>query len=215
MSAIVRLPWLARSLPDRLATHTAALHAIDPGAVPSTGTFETYLAHLEGNAHDLGRADLAAVADWLADHRPSGGRTVVCHGDLHPFNVLTDPSGDTVLDWSSARTTDPAYDIAYTTLLLANPPLATPRFLAPIIGAAGRALARRFRRTYDQMAEMPVDPGQLGWFSAFHSLRVLFEVASWGTDDGLDSRPGHPFFDLAPVLAAQLTTTTTVAVSAG
>ncbi|MCP3987565.1 MAG: phosphotransferase [Actinomycetia bacterium] len=210
---LVGLPRLARSLPDRLAAHAATLHAIDPGNVPKGTSPEASLEEFTDQARRLGRDDLAEVAIWLSQHRPPGGRSVVCHGDLHPFNILTGPSGDTVLDWSSARVTDPAYDLAYTTILLSHPPLAAPGFLAPAIVVAGRALARRFRRTYDRTASMPVDPDQLDWFISFQSLRVLLDVAHWTVNDELDQHPGHPFFVLAPPLTSQLATTTGIEIA--
>jgi aminoglycoside phosphotransferase (APT) family kinase protein len=216
-AAIARLPLIARDLPDRLAHHMTALHAIDVGALRSEEDEDEAMIFV-GRLHDqttqMGRVDLSAVAAWLEQHRPPGGRVVICHGDLHPFNILTDPTGDTVLDWSNARLTDPAYDIAFTRLLLSHPPLSAPRPLKPVIAAAGWALARRFTRTYAKTATTPVDTDQLAWFTNLHALRMLTEAAAWQANDELDQHPGHPFLSLRGSLVDHLRGETGITISA-
>ena len=49
--------------------------------------------------------------------------------------------GLVVVDWTGAIVADPCFDLAFTELLLANPPLILPRPLAPVGTAAGRLLA--------------------------------------------------------------------------
>lgn len=41
---------------------------------------------------------------------PSGGG--LCHGDLHPGNVIMTPAGPRLVDWSSAVRAPAAYDLA-------------------------------------------------------------------------------------------------------
>ncbi len=135
-AAIRQLPPLARGLPDLLGRITADLHSLDPkslrtvvaeaGAVAPSDTL-TFLACLTEAADRLGRTDLSEAARWLFAHPPPTGRRVIGHGDLHPFNLLVDGERWTLLDWSTALVTDPAYDLAFTTLMLSHPPLAAPR----------------------------------------------------------------------------------------
>jgi len=33
---------------------------------------------------------LTRAARWLAGHPPAPAADVICHGDLHPFNLLAD-----------------------------------------------------------------------------------------------------------------------------
>lgn len=210
VGAIARLPRLARSLPDTLARHAAALHRYDPGDLPRSSTIEEWLGGLRDIAELAGRKDLVAVTDQLVESRPPSRVQVICHGDLHPFNVLTGADGDVVLDWSLARVADPAYDVAYTRLLLANPPLSVPRSLAPILQAAGRSLANRFVRRYDELAARPVDPVQLDWFTKLQTLRVLAEVAE--ADGEVSRSDDHPFLLLEDSLSASLGAATDIVI---
>jgi aminoglycoside phosphotransferase (APT) family kinase protein len=136
IAALRQLPALARGLPDLLGQVTAALHALDPTPLQSALIDEgvvapadapTFLAFLIEATDRLDRADLSTAARWLATHPPPLGRQVIGHGDLHPFNLLVEGGHWTLLDWSTALVADPAYDLAFTTLLLRHPPLAAPR----------------------------------------------------------------------------------------
>ncbi len=67
------------------------------------------------------RADLAGAAGWLIDHPPPAPE-VICHGDLHPFNILAGSGQVTVLDWSAALLAPRAHDVAFTTWTVSEPP---------------------------------------------------------------------------------------------
>jgi aminoglycoside phosphotransferase (APT) family kinase protein len=179
--AVVGLPRLARALPDRLTYHAAALHRVDPTAVRLDRGVDETLARLADQTSAIDRPDLASIAEWLHQHKPVAGRVAVCHGDLHPFNILTDPSGDTVPDWSSAH-------------------------------LAGRVLARRFSGAYDKAADQPVDPAKLSWFTHFHALRVLTEVATWFAADEADDHGSHPFRSMTKTLSESLSQATKITV---
>jgi aminoglycoside phosphotransferase (APT) family kinase protein len=49
---------------------------------------------------------------------PDADRVVVCHGDLHPGNVILTADGPIVIDWFDASVGDPVGDVARTTILL-------------------------------------------------------------------------------------------------
>ena len=155
------------------------------------------------------RADLSAAAAWLQDHQPLEEPIVVCHGDLHPFNVLVDDVGVvTVLDWSAALLTPASYDVAFTSLVLAEPPLLAPKPLRPLIRSAGRALSRRFVRAYERAAGRPIDRTSLQWHQAVVCLRALVEVAAWVTAGTIHERGGHPWVIAGPAFAGRLRTVT-------
>lgn len=206
LRAITRLPTIARQLPASLATVSAALHALDRTPVvealsqcsdPRIGVDGLLAAHA-ATAEVTGDAMLARAVARVSATRPSAGPDVVCHGDLHPFNILRSDRCLTVLDWTAARIADREYDIAFTAMLLANPPLQAPAIAAPLIDAAARRLARHFVRAYERMASVTIDPQRLEWFTDLHRLRVLAELASWRHEGTLEQRRGHPWLTIAP-----------------
>jgi aminoglycoside phosphotransferase (APT) family kinase protein len=212
IAALRRGPQLFARLPGQLATPMALLHAVDPETVTSAvqraaptvaWRVEDLLEHFAAGAEVLGRSDLIAAVRALADCRPPEGTTVICHGDLHPFNLLVQDNGDgTVVDWTAAIRAEPAYDVAFTAMLLANPPLDAPAPLGAVIRRVGAGLARRFVARYRTIAPHR-DLGALDWYRALHGTRILVEAAT------LEAHPGpgagaHPFGALIPVAASAL-----------
>src|SRR5262249_37414961 len=55
------------------------------------------------------------LLDGLAD-MPDGDR--LCHGDLHPMNILGKASQPVIIDWADARRGDPAADVCRSYLLM-------------------------------------------------------------------------------------------------
>ena len=220
--AVAALPKLARRLPVLLADSMTRLHQLDPTPVrdrlvrsgASCPGIDPVVTSLGDSAARLGRDDLAAVATWLAEHRPRREPEVICHGDLHPFNVLVDSDGSiTVLDWSAALLAPAAYDVAFTGLILAEPPVAVPRLLRPAVRVAGRWLARRFRDQYRLRSVTELDAHSLSWHEGVVCLRALVEVAGWGADGRIDERRGHPWLICGPAFAGRLTALTGTRVS--
>ncbi|HET7721032.1 MAG TPA: phosphotransferase, partial [Acidimicrobiales bacterium] len=223
ISAIASLPTLARRLPSALGASMAALHRLDVApvrarlaALDGTGPavdVGDYVARLAAGAVSLDRPDLAAAARWLEANPPPPEPEVICHGDLHPFNLLVDAEGTvTVLDWSAALLAPAAYDVAFTSLLLSEPPLAVPRPLAPVTRSAGRFLARRFRHAYASALGRDVDPVSLRWHEGVVCLRALVEVAHWAAADELGAHRGHPWLVSGPAFTARLRRLTGTAV---
>lgn len=195
-AALARAPRLFRRLPDLLAGPMARLHAVDPvpvgravaGAAPDAAwSVDALLGHFEAGARALGDAALLRDVRIVGDRRPAEGATVICHGDLHPFNLLVDDGHVTVLDWTASIRAEPAYDLAFTSFLLAHPPLRASRVMARVVDRAGRSLARRFLARYRGLSTQP-EIGSVEWYGAAHGLRVLLESAAIG--GRLD---GHPF----------------------
>jgi aminoglycoside phosphotransferase (APT) family kinase protein len=219
VAALRRAPSLLRTLPTQLATTMASLHRLDPEPVTAAvraaaadvaWSTSELLEHLRSGATAVGRVDVAAALDRLAADAVTSEQTVVCHGDLHPFNVLHDGGAQVVLDWTGAVVADPCFDVAYTELLLANPPLALPKPLIPLGAAAGRVLAKRFVAAYAR-SNPTIALDRLGWFRALHSARVLVEVTNQRTTRGREAGV-HPFATVAPAAARNLAAATGVSV---
>lgn len=208
LRAIAALPRLATGLPDTLANVAVKLHRLDPdpietalGAISETETgIDAILEHHRARAAELGDKRLARVVEQLAVDRPVVGRQVICHGDLHPFNVLTDDGHHIVLDWTAARIAEPAYDLAFTHLLIANPPLTAPTALRPIINAAASRIANRFIATYANLSGSTVERERFDWYRKLHATRILLELTGWRTDNTADQHAGHPWFPMEPTL---------------
>jgi aminoglycoside phosphotransferase (APT) family kinase protein len=200
----------------------ARLHALDPDLVRGEleqvrdipVTVPGLLAALARFAGEFGRTDLVDAAHWLADHPPGPAADVICHGDLHPFNLLADGDQVTVLDWSTALLAPRAHDAGFTSLLLSEPALRVPGWQRPLVRAFGRVLARRFVRGYQRQAAVTFQSGEVRWHQAVVCLRALVEVASWVHEGTAGARAGHPWLINGPVFARRLTRLTGVQVQA-
>jgi aminoglycoside phosphotransferase (APT) family kinase protein len=198
----------------------ARLHALDPAPVRDTlgqadaapVTIDGMLEAIAANAAGYHRTDLAAAASWLITHPLPPAAEVVCHGDLHPFNLLADDRQFTVLDWSAALLAPRAYDVAFTALMLAEPPLDVPGQLRPLVRWTGRRLARHFVRRYQAHAGAVVSAAELRWHEAVVCLRSLADVASWVNSGELSQRAGHPWLVLGEAMASLLSDVTGTAV---
>jgi aminoglycoside phosphotransferase (APT) family kinase protein len=210
-AALRRLPDAAHALPALLGRVTAAVHRLDTRpfldalrgqAVPADTA--SVLRHYTDAAAAIGRADLVRAAGWLAARRPAPRSPVVCHGDLHPFNLLVCDGRWTLLDWTAAAIAEPSYDLAFTSLLLRHPPLAAPGPLQPAIAVGGRYAARRLLAGYRADGGILPEPARLEWHTALHALRIVLEVESWRQDGTLSEHSGHPWISLEPVAARAL-----------
>ncbi len=208
-----QIPALLRHLPDQLAGLAASLHALDPrslavelegldGDIPTTT--RGFVEQQIWSAAVADRPDLAAAGERLVATEPASTRRVISHGDLHPFNVLITADGPVLIDWTVARVAHPGFTLAFTDLMLSNPPLELPRAGALAMRPAARLMARRFRRTYRALAA-PADQvtdEELAWHRKVHALRILVELAGW---HAAGSRPGsHPWLILEPVVTREL-----------
>lgn len=81
------------------------------------------------------------------------GGTALCHGDMHPANVLMSPRGLVIVDWFDAACGQPLADYARSSLLMRPPPVTQPQtshlagashdFLGRLHSAYLHAVARR------------------------------------------------------------------------
>ncbi len=210
--AIRSLPRLATSLPDTLARAAADLHRLDPE--PIAAALADIAGHTVGvdglvdryrkRADELGHVALQRTLTRLVATMPGVQPNVICHGDLHPFNVLSLGNKWVVLDWTPSQVAHPAYDLAFTHLLLANPPLALPRAVRPIVNAAARRLAKRFLTTYRTLGPYPIDPDTFEWFRTLQACRIMIDLAGWEADGTLAVRARHPWLLMRPAITPLL-----------
>lgn len=205
-----------REIPGLLAGTMADLHALDPAPVRDQlasscdipVTVPGMLDAVRKMARDYGRADLAAAAQWLISSPLPPAPEVICHGDLHPFNLLVDGADRCLLDWTTALLAPRVYDVAFTSLVLAEPPFDVPPALRPVVRRLGARLARRFVARYEQVAGIKVDPRELRWHQGVACLRALVEAAGWAEQGLTEAHAGHPWLMSGPAFARRLTALT-------
>jgi len=214
-AALAAVGRAATRLPDLMARTAAQLHTLDPAPLRSK------LEGLEGARVDVGdllallgeratgadRPDLANAAADMPRTRPPSEREAICHGDLHPFNLLVEGDRVSVIDWTVALVADPAFDLAFTAMTMSLAPIDVPRSLRSPVRAAARAASRQFLRRYrvhapDAAASLEDD--MLAWYTAVHCLRALVEVAEWIAGGIVDDKTGHPWLVMAPQMAVRL-----------
>jgi len=216
IGAITSAIGTLRQIPDLLAVSMANLHALNPDPVrdqlsrPNDVpiTLSEALSALHETASNYGRADLTAAARWLIDHPLPSAAEVLCHGDLHPFNLLADGDHVTVLDWSAALLAPRTHDVGFTSLLLGEPPLLVPAALRPLVRGVGAGLARRFVRRYQLHANVTIEVADLQWHQGVACLRALVEVAGWVRNGLIQNQDGHPWLVSGPAIAGRLSVLT-------
>jgi aminoglycoside phosphotransferase (APT) family kinase protein len=222
VSAIASAVTAMRDMPELLASTMARLHSLNPEPVRDQldsscsipVTVPGMLARLRDMACAYGRGDLVGAARWLIDSPLPPAPEVICHGDLHPFNLLVDGADICLLDWTAALLAPRPYDVAFTALVLAEPPLDVPRVLRPGVRRLGARLARRFVARYEEHSGTVVDPRELHWHQGVGCLRALVEAARWAHQGVTDAHAGHPWLVCGPAFAGRLTALTGVSVRA-
>jgi aminoglycoside phosphotransferase (APT) family kinase protein len=222
-AALLHSGPLIAQLPAVLAETMARLHQLDPepirdrlrreGPVAAIEVTD-FLENLIVGAEAAGRSDLIYAGRRLQELRRPRSDRVICHGDLHPFNLLVDGDRISVVDWTGALLAEPAYDVAFTWLLLIHAPLDAPAMLRPVIRAASRLVGRSFLRKYRQISPGTFDDDSLNWHVALHCFRTLIEVAGWEAGGDLDRRAGHPWLTSRATFAHHVSQLTGVTVTA-
>ena len=102
-------------LVPQAAAALAAVHAIDPAAVPhlrDDDPLRQLRVLLDGL--DVARPAFELALRWLAEHRPAPVPARVVHGDFRLGNLLVDHDGlRAVLDWELAHLGDPLEDLGW------------------------------------------------------------------------------------------------------
>ena len=218
--ALFRLRPILKTLPAILVDAALQLHECEPaglrvllddaGVEASELGAAPYLAALEGaTSNQSSGFDL--LRSWFDDHRPTPANAVVCHGDLHPFNLLIDDTGAvTVLDWTSATLAPREMDIGFTSGLLRCAPIGVPGPLRPIIARITTHLATSFIDSYRNTTE--IDAHAVEWWEALQHARCLADLAHGRLTPGSVVGPFHPFETSARAMTDRTRRLTSIAV---
>lgn len=217
--ALLRMPTTLRRLAQQLSTASLRLHDLDPQPVvdsleaagvdvASLGT-EARLDEIR-HAAATSSAGFDDLLRWLESRRPVSTPAVVCHGDIHPFNMLVADDGSfTVLDWTNGNICRREYDVGFTAALLHCAPLEVPRAATRAVHAITGSLARRFIDAYRKVA--PINLDVVEWFETLQYGRCLTAVVTMPTDDAIIGER-HPFRLAASSMARQVCTITGVTI---
>jgi aminoglycoside phosphotransferase (APT) family kinase protein len=216
---LLRMPTTLRRLAQQLSTASLRLHELDPQPViDSLEEADVDVAALGTEARlDEIRAAAAKssagfddLLGWLESRRPVSTPAVVCHGDIHPFNMLVADDGSfSVLDWTNGNICRREYDVGFTAALLNCAPLEVPRIATGAVRAMTGSLARRFIDAYRKVA--PINLDVVEWYETLQYGRCLAAVVTMPTDDEIIVER-HPFRLAASAMARQLNTITGVTI---
>jgi Ser/Thr protein kinase RdoA (MazF antagonist) len=144
LTLLQRQPWRMRGLARGLAGAHQAIHQVT--APPELPDLRQVLSD-RVEAADL-PPQLRDFVQRVLDRLPSGDR--LCHGDLHPGNVLVADDRVGVIDWGNACRGVPEADHARTLLLLrwADPLPGTSAVFRGLMAAGRSVFARTYTRAY-------------------------------------------------------------------
>ena len=172
------VPTLLRRLVDTTASAQAWLHRLD--ATPFVEELADLPIGIERWFERLAEFDdLAPAHTWLLARRPrEASPRVLCHGDLHPGNILTEGGRLTgVLDYTVATVAEPALDVGFTTMTLDITPIDAPAPVRRVAARFGHGIARRYVAAY--IAQTGADLTNQRYYEALRCASELTNVVSY------------------------------------
>ncbi|MEP7046403.1 MAG: phosphotransferase [Ilumatobacteraceae bacterium] len=209
--ALLGLPKTLRRIARQLSIASVQLHSLDPrpiaDALSAAGIdiaalgVETRLAEVR-RAAGASKAGFGGLLAWLDQRRPTMTPAVVCHGDIHPFNMLTTADESySLLDWTNASICRREYDVGFTAALLQCAPIDAPTFARRPVAAVTGSLSRHFIDTYRRMS--PINLDVVEWFEVLQYGRCLAAVTTLPVDDPTIGAQ-HPFRRSAQAMCRQV-----------
>jgi aminoglycoside phosphotransferase (APT) family kinase protein len=175
-----------RAVWDSFHDALAALHAVDPSAVPDAsfgdGGVRDVIEYWRASLLDIVPAPAAprqlAALDWLRDHVPPGAddRPAVCLGDARLVNgIIVGTEVRALVDFEVAYTGNPLADIAYSLMLDARHRGATD---APLTLPSPEDTWRRWSRATGRTVD------HRGYWTAFSMMVICITatraMVQWG-----------------------------------
>jgi len=144
MRTLSAKPWRLRRAARELAELHASIHGCTAPNLPrQVDSFRLLIEGAEGLSRRQRDAALSAV-----DRLPEGDS--LCHGDMHPGNVIEGRDGLVVVDWATAGRGDPLVDVSITAMImqLGELPPGTPWLLRSVLPFARDLVRREYLRSY-------------------------------------------------------------------
>lgn len=144
-------PLLLDRVARAMAEVHAAMHAVT--APPELPDLKDILRERIETAEPL-PAELRPQVLALLASLPDGDR--LCHGDLHPGNMLGTTAAPVVIDWGDASRGDPLGDMVRTAVLMrvGEPPPGAPRAIRVLAPVGGSLLSARYVKHYRKLREV-------------------------------------------------------------
>ncbi|WP_089938214.1 phosphotransferase [Candidatus Entotheonella palauensis] len=170
-----------------LAKLHSQLHRIPSGpvieAVEKAGfprerfSMEARFRYMSRYFEDHALDGLKPAFDWLVRNKPAEQRrSVVCHGDFHPGNVMIEDGNVTgVIDWSAAAFADPEMDVAATLTVIKVAAGELEPKLRPFLDT----MAALYLKVYQEST--PIDPDKVLYYEAFRCFRTFTRATALHT----------------------------------
>jgi len=156
-----------------LAELLASIHSVDLSGVKIDNNFlmqkfrfERFIGYAEFWSDEQKRKVIEGT-----NNLPDGNS--LCHGDLHPGNIIMSANGPVIIDWPAASRGNPWGDVAMTSALLLNDPYpeSTPVWVRAIHKVVANRLNRVFLKAY--LAIRPDTENQLKkWLVCGYAARI-------------------------------------------
>jgi aminoglycoside phosphotransferase (APT) family kinase protein len=117
---------------------------------------------------------------------PQASSLRLCHGDLHPSNVLLGPEGPMIVDWFDASRGDPLADIARSSLVLLSDGADPPRHLPGSDRATLGVLTEAYLGRLGERLE--IDDDELVRWQAVNAVARMAEGVPRGTLENVWTR---------------------------
>lgn len=165
-------PWEIVALGRRLGALHARMHEADGSGFPD----QRPALHdaIERAAAEL-TPEQAAAGHTRIDSLPTASR--LCHGDLHPGNVMLGEK-PIVIDWENVRSGSPAADVARSIYLIRDAAMAgLPAPVAMIVGALRAVVARAYLAGYSSVGALDMAAVD-AWRLAILATRLAEGIAA-------------------------------------
>lgn len=170
LAVMQRQWWTIHQAGRQMAELQAAIHNCSSPELPS------YKASMERDIRAAKQLPDNVKKDILRMLESMPDAVAVCHGDLHPDNIIMTPRGPVAIDWMTARRGHPLADVARTVLLCSTgtpPTMGLERYLLPMVR---RVFLPAYRERYFQLC--PHDRQQLArWQPIIAAARVNEGIA--------------------------------------
>ena len=172
LDLVGRRPWQIDRWARQFAELHAAMHDANGTHLPDQKAEVRRMIERAGAGLSDG-ARQAALS--RLDGLPDGD--AICHGDMHPGNVLVTATGAVVIDWMTASCGNPAGDVARTLFLLGHSgiPPHLPRVERSLIGLVRRRFCSVYLRQYRRLR--PLDQREVdAWRLPILAARLGEEI---------------------------------------